>query len=150
MTADSGGVAIRPIEIGDVESIAWLYEHFWREQSNVEAMRRTAFRVVSDPRQTVLCAIVDRRIVGTASAAVCDDLYGHCAPFLVMENLIVDPDYRKRGIGRSLVSRLEAFGREHGCRHIHFITDAHRTEAIRFYEALGCSAQTHIGFKKEI
>ena len=128
MARDEGGVTVRRMKIEDVASIARLYEHFRREPSDVAAMRRTASRVLSDDRQTVLCAVVDGRVVGTVSGAVCDDLYGNCDPFLVMENVIVDPQYRKRGIGRSLVTALEAFGREHGCRHIHFITGAHRSD----------------------
>lgn len=38
---------------------------------------------------------------------ICEELYGDCRPFLVLENMIIDKSYRKKGIGKALISELE-------------------------------------------
>ena len=57
---------------------------------------------------------------------VCDELYGECNPFLVMEDLVVDKGYRKIGIGRALMIELEKFAKEWNCIQILFVTESDR------------------------
>jgi len=51
--------------------------------------------------------------------------------------LVVDKDYRKRGIGKELIKALENWARLKNCRIISLRSNIKRTEAHKFYRALG-------------
>jgi predicted N-acetyltransferase YhbS len=81
---------------------------------------------------------------------VCHELYGQCRPFMVVEDVIVDRDHRRRGIASDLMRTVERTAIARGCSHIIFVTEARRTDAHRFYQSLGYRADTHKGFKKRL
>jgi GNAT superfamily N-acetyltransferase len=51
--------------------------------------------------------------------------------------LVIDERYRGRGVGRSLLARVEAAARARGCLLMEVTSAAHRDAAHRFYEAAG-------------
>lgn len=101
-------------------------------------------------RASTFCATVDGNVVGSVMGTVCDELYGNCRPFLLMEDLIVDKAYREQGIGKALMAELEDYAAEHGCSQIQFITERDREDAIAFYASLGFDTRKHIGFKQTL
>src|SRR3954447_10298154 len=57
--------------------------------------------------------------------------------FGVLDELVVDPTWRRRGIGRRLAHAVEQWARESGAPWIELNVYDFNTEARRFYEALG-------------
>ena len=53
-------------------------------------------------RHILLAAEDGGRLVGSVMGVVCEELYGDGRPFLVVENLIVDKEQRRKGAGRML------------------------------------------------
>lgn len=112
---------------------------------------RTVFRKLADDTNYIfLCAEIDGKIVGTIQGIVCYELYGECNPFLVMENFVVDAQYRQKGIGRMLLNELESIGKERKCSQIIFITETQRRDAVEFYQKMGFDPTSHAGFKKSL
>ena len=143
-------VKIRKLLQGDLQALARLYMQFWDEESSPDRMRARYEELSTNPKYMILCATIDEVVVGSIMGIVCDELYGECRPFLVMENLIVAAEYRRKGIGQALLRELEKQAREWKCSQILFITEADRKDAVSFYEAAGYSARKHIGFKKSL
>lgn len=141
---------IRRLKEEDLPALARLYEQFWNEESNVQEMRHKYQELKDDSRYVTLCAIVDGAVVGSATGIICDELYGECRPFLVMEDLVVDRRYRRQGIGSALVVEIEKHASEYGCSQIQFLTETSRKDALLFYRSLGYDAKTHVGFKKTL
>lgn len=141
---------VRKIQEQDLESIIELYKQFWGDISNLDKMKKKCKETIGNSNFIVLCVEIDKKVVGTITGIVCNDLYGDCKPFLVMENLITSKEYRKKGIGKALLSELEKKGREMECTQILFITETNRNDAISFYEAMGYDPKTHVGFKKSL
>jgi ribosomal protein S18 acetylase RimI-like enzyme len=54
-----------------------------------------------------------------------------------VKSMYVAPAARERGIGRSLLERLEAIAADHGCRATRLDTALHMTAAIALYRSLG-------------
>lgn len=75
-----------------------------------------------------------RQIAGFASLYTAG---GTC----LLEELLVHPDYRRQGIGRTLVTRAEKLARQNKCHKIRLETDDGLKPAISLYKA--------VGFKKE-
>ena len=113
-------------------------------------MRERFLELRNDPRHVVLCATVDGAVVGSTTGIICEELYGECAPFLVMEDLIVDERFRRRGIGAALMEELMRYARRNGCGQVQFMTEAGREGAIAFYRSQGYDPKLHVGFKKRL
>jgi GNAT superfamily N-acetyltransferase len=141
---------IRNLTEGDLVSLADLYSQFWGERSSSEKMRATFRRLAADPHYIFLGAEHQGHLVGSAMGIVCEELYGDCNPFMVVEDVIVDEHHRRRGIGASLMRELEACAAARRCSYLLFVTESERTVAHRFYESLGYQPDAHKGFKKRL
>ncbi|OHD36070.1 MAG: hypothetical protein A2355_07915 [Spirochaetes bacterium RIFOXYB1_FULL_32_8] len=141
---------IRPLLECDFESLNKLYYTFWNEESNINKMHDIYRRYCDNNNYIILCALENNIVVGSIMGIICYELYGECDPFLIMEDLVVDIKYRKKGIGKLLLRNLEEIGKEKGCKQIQFITEKNRQDSIIFYESLGYNSTKHIGFKKKL
>ena len=134
----------------DLSPLSELFRQFWGENTSLEKMHLTFSRLATDPSYVLLAAKQGTRLVGFAMGIICEELYGDCKPFMVMEDLIVDKNQRRSGIGAALIRELEQFAINHDCCQIIFITEAERTEALKFYGSLGYEFEPYKGFKKRI
>lgn len=66
-----------------------------------------------------------------------------------VESVRVRSDLRGQGIGHRLMADAEARARAAGCSLMQLATHATRTEAHRFYAALGFTP-SHIGYKRDL
>lgn len=64
------------------------------------------------------------------------------APGIYLEDVYVDPEYRGRGIGKSVFVYLARLALERGCGRFEWSVLTWNEPAIRFYEKLGSKAKT--------
>src|SRR5262249_39191762 len=74
------------------------------------------------------------RIVGAVTLAL---RQGASATVPVVHWLLVDPAWRRRGVGRLLMSQLERAARDDGWREIELETHAGWEAAVAFYQSIG-------------
>jgi predicted N-acetyltransferase YhbS len=141
---------IRKLHISDIDQLAVLYSEFWGEESSVPKMKEVYSRMEKDSGYLILVAIENEKVIGSIYGAVCQELYGDCKPFLVMEDFIVNPSERRKGIGRALLFEMEKFAKESNCSQIIFITENDRKDTVRFYQSIGYNPFVHTGFKKSL
>lgn len=142
------------LEIGrvresDLEAISGLHVHFWGEPSDVEAMGEALRQLEDDPDHILLAARIGGECVGTATGVICHGLYSGLDTYLVIEDVVVDEAFRRRGIASSLVTELERFARERSCRQMIVLTESVRHDAHGMYGALGFESRW-TGFKKKL
>ncbi len=53
--------------------------------------------------------------------------------------LYISPPWRRRGVGRALVERVEAYGKKVGASHVWLETSSHNVPGVRAYERIGFS-----------
>lgn len=140
---------IERVTVDDLEAIATLHAHFWGEVSDVESMRRALERLERDANHILLAARVDGVCVGTATGVICHGLYGGFDSYLVVEDVVVDPNHRRRGLGRALLGELERTAREHSCTQMVLLTETCREDAMALYESVGFEGHLR-GFKKKL
>jgi ribosomal protein S18 acetylase RimI-like enzyme len=141
---------IRKLLPGDLGALARLYKQFWGEEPSLDKMKARFEELAANPKYIILCATINEVVVGSVMGIVCDELYGECRPFLLMENLVVDAGFRRHGIGKALLSELEKQACDWKCSQILFITEADRKDAVSFYKSIGYNPTEHIGFKKSL
>jgi ribosomal protein S18 acetylase RimI-like enzyme len=85
------------------------------------------------------------RIVGLVGYRLQENLlYGS---FVFVDDLVVDAEYRSRGIGAQLLSVARNYANEHNCRHFVLDTGLHMALAQRFYYSQGLLAHA-MGFRE--
>lgn len=134
----------------DLEDLAGLYRQFWNEGSDISRMRAEFQRLSSNPDYIFLAARKGGKLVGSAMGIVCRELYGQCRPFMVIEDVVIDTDHRRQGVGSMLMRELERLAGLRECGTILFVTEQDRTAAHRFYESLGYAPDRYRGFKKRL
>jgi len=143
-------VKIKRLTESDLSALAELFQQFWNENSSPGKMQSTFSRISANPAYILLAARQDGCLVGFAMGIVCEELYGECKPFMVIEDLIVDRSHRRTAVASELMRRLERYAVAHECCQIIFVTEAHRTEALKFYQSMGYEFEPYKGFKKPL
>ena len=69
---------------------------------------------------------------------------------MLIEDVVVLPDYRSKGIGKMLMQTLEDFGRMNNCKYVILVSEAKRTSSHKFYESIGYPSGKEMGFKKRL
>ncbi|MEL7656197.1 MAG: GNAT family N-acetyltransferase [Bacillota bacterium] len=133
----------------DIPQLAQLYKQFWGEDSSIDTMYIQFKKFQGNGSHILLSAVEDNQLVGSVMGVICEELYGDCKSFLVLENMIVDKEHRNRGIGRALISELERRAAEK-CNQIILVTEANRIDACSFYESVGYRPEAYKGFKKKL
>lgn len=133
----------------DLPQLAALYRQFWSEESDIEKMETQFERLSRQNTHILLSAVEEGVMVGSVMGVVCEELYGDCRPFLVLENMIVDKACRHKGVGRALLQELEKRAKARDCTQILLVTETWREDACAFYEACGFQLDNR-GFKKKL
>ena len=141
---------IRDLETTDIESLSKLYFQFWNEVSDTEKMKSKFAELQNNKAYILLCAICEDSVVGSVMGIICEDLYGSCKPFLLLENMVVDSAHRGKGIGKALYTELERRAKIKGCSQIILVTETNRKDACRLYESVGFHPTANTGYKKKI
>ena len=139
-------VTIRPATLADEEAALHLIKELFaapggtppdytRERASV------GFRyAVEQADADVLLAMTGDEVIGLASMYVVfpSIRFGlRC----YLQDLVVTPSRRSRGIGRLLLDAASEWAREHGCHHLALDSGTRRRDAHRFYIAQGMSQE---------
>ena len=100
----------------------------------------------ADPRQWLVVAEQDGRVIGTAQLTYIPGLSRRGGTRAQIEAVRISGTARGSGLGSQLVGWCVDRAREHGCLLVQLTSDVSRLDAHRFYEKLGFEA-SHIGFK---
>jgi GNAT superfamily N-acetyltransferase len=107
----------------------------------------TAFeQIEADPRNRLLVAERDGRVVGTLQLTMLPGLSRHGMLRGQIEAVRVAADQRGQRLGRRLIEWAIEVARGQGCGLVQLTSDKQRPDAIRFYESLGFTA-SHEGLK---
>lgn len=142
---------IREARPGDLDSLLELYAGpaslYGGAKTPTRGEAEDLFtRVLLDPNQKTLVAEVYAEVVGTLVLAVLPNLAHGGASYAVVENVVVDEDYRGEGIGRALMEEAVRRAREAGAYKMALCSNLDREGAHEFYRSLGMKA-SHLGFE---
>ncbi|MEV4122346.1 GNAT family N-acetyltransferase [Micromonospora sp. NPDC049645] len=95
----------------------------------------------------LLLAVAGDAFVGTLDTLVAPNLTHGARPYMVVENVVVAPGWRRRGVARALMLAAFEQATEAGCYKVQLVSNAARTDAHRFYASVGF-AQTAVGYRR--
>ena len=71
-------------------------------------------------------------------------------PVVLLEDFVVSPFYRSRGVGARLCNYAIEFAQERGCKRLTLLTDDTNADAQRFYQSQGFVRSNMVVFRREI
>jgi GNAT superfamily N-acetyltransferase len=132
----------------DVPRILELYSELTEEQHHLlpDDARSAFAKIVSTPGHELLVVEEDGVVVGTMVLLVVPNLSHGALPWAIVENIVVDDRYHRKGISRLLMEYAITNACQAGCYKVQLLSNKKRHEAHRFYQALGFEASAH-GFR---
>jgi ribosomal protein S18 acetylase RimI-like enzyme len=140
------GVRVWLAREDDAESvtalIAGFRDHMGRDQPTEDQIRATVEVLLRDPATEYLLASAD----GGRPAGICQLRYRLAvwtgAEDCWLEDLFVESDARRAGLGRALVTAAVERAEQRGCKRMELDVDESNTGALAFYRRLGLSAES--------
>jgi ribosomal protein S18 acetylase RimI-like enzyme len=133
-------VEIRCGAAADLDALARLLGFLFSIESDFRPdairQRRGLAMLLGDPRAAVLVAVEDHRVVGMATAQLLVSTAEGELSALV-EDVVVDPEARGRGVGAQLVAQCEEWARSRGATRLQLLADRDNAAALRFYDRAG-------------
>jgi len=105
--------------------------------------------ILADADQRLLVAEDGGRLVGSAHLMVLRHFGRSLSRSAVVEGVVVDPAYRRAGVGAALMRAAAEAARRAGCYKLALTSNLARTGAHRFYSRLGWK-RSHFGYSLEL
>ena|ERR1039458_6938010 len=146
-------VIIRGAVEADLGLIVELFEYGslveGKEEPTDLARYHAALHEIERSKGEVLVAEVGGRVVGVCQLIIFRHLQAKGGLCAEVESVHVHPTHRGQGIGSVLMGAAITKARALGCYRMQLTSNNARSEAHRFYEALGFEASHH-GFKLKL
>ena len=148
---------IRPAKEDDLDALLPLYGALWTDEPPEEVRPHVASILAGTPRSTLplttFVAEHEESLVGFVEVGLRSHAEG-CDPTRAVgfiEGWYVTPNFRKRGVGRALVARAEAWSRQNGAAELGSDTWIDHQMSIDAHQALGFEvAERAIHFRKDL
>lgn len=132
---------VRPAVLSDIPALVELLGVLFAQEADFEPdpqKQERALRLIIESPQAgvVLVAPEESEIAGMVSLLFTISTAAG-GPACWLEDMVVRPDQRERGVGSRLLSSAIAYARERGFTRIALVTDATNEGAIRFYDRHG-------------
>ncbi len=137
-------IQIRKMQKKDLPQIQKLYKDLIPEGVSMDTLEQHFDAIAELPQYFLAVAVKGEKVLGSTMGIVCIALD---APFLVVENVIVDNGCRGQGIGRQIFDALDRYAIEHNCEYAILVSSGFRKQAHKFYEAMGYTDDVR-GFRK--
>jgi len=98
--------------------------------------RGLAMLLAAPDRARIQVAETDGQVVGMCCGQVLIST-AEGGPALVVEDVVVQEDWRKHGLGRRLLAALEHWAAAQGIRRLQLLADRNNAPAMQFYGRLG-------------
>lgn len=140
---------IRTVALSELDGVLELIDQFERPvapRPGAKALEEI-FGNIHQAGGAVLGAFRDGKIIGTCTVNLCANLSWSGRPYAIIENVIVAPDQRRKGVGKALLAFAQDFALESGCYKVALMTGSRKPETLKFYEEAGFTGNK-IGFQR--
>ena len=117
-----------------------------RQNPSLDDCQRVFAEISASPSHELLVAEDRGEVVGTLVLLIVPNLSHGARPWALVENIIVNEQYRRQGIGRLLMNYAVGKAKEAGCYKIELSSNKRRKGAHKFYRSMGFELSAH-GFR---
>jgi N-acetylglutamate synthase-like GNAT family acetyltransferase len=142
---------IREAEAKDVSALSRLYRQLVgpvAPDTPIDVREDRIDEIRANPHNFLFVVEINDRICGTAFLTLCLYPLYRFQPYAVLENFVIDEREQGKSYGKLLMRYMEHFCVEADCSKIMLLSNSKRSEAHRFFEKQGFSAERKKGFVK--
>jgi GNAT superfamily N-acetyltransferase len=122
----------------DLPDLHRLYGQLHREdKTSFEELRHAYSVMKSHPGCRIFVAVKDDLVVGTFALYLLPNMTRHGRMAAVIENVVVDIEYRRRGVGRAMIEYARDLACSMNCYKLSLTSNAGREGSHMFYEQCG-------------
>jgi ribosomal protein S18 acetylase RimI-like enzyme len=140
---------VRRIRNEELEDLLGLYGQLHEGDPDIREDPRLEEHwdnILNDPNLHYLAVEVDGKIVSSCCLAIIKNLTRAMRPYCIIENVITDRNFRKRGYGTMVLSKAVDIARERDCYKVMLLTGQKDEGTLRFYEQAGFVRGKKTGF----
>jgi ribosomal protein S18 acetylase RimI-like enzyme len=131
------GISIRIAKESDLQRIAFLYEQAFGVPTKPDLMHAQFAKIKSNPDYYFIVASDTRKndlCVGFTHLVVHHEFLDTTKPFATAWSVMVDKEYRGRGIGNMLIEHCEKIAKGKNCQFLKLTTNESRPAMIKTCE----------------
>lgn len=143
-------VVIQQAGLKDLEDLLSLYRELNPQDLSVpleEALAVWTQMLTASPMIKTFIGREEKRLVAACSLITVPNLTRGLKPWAVLENVVTASGCRCKGFGKMIVNHAVKEAEAMGCYKVMLLSSASRSEAHRFYEALGFDGSSKKGYQ---
>lgn len=136
----------------DLADLLQLYTHL-HEDSVPEVDERLIARwkeILDDPRQCVIVAREDGKVVSSCVLVIVPNLTRGQRPYALIENVVTDSAYRRRSLGSACLEYAVREAQARGCYKVMLMTSSKEEGTLNFYRKAGFDSQEKTAFIRRL
>ena len=129
---------IKKASTGDLPHILKLYAQIDnKDVLSIDDAIRIFDKLKTYPNYSLYVAKIIDNVIGTFELLIMDNLAHKGCPSGVVEDVVVDENYRSMGIGKIMMEFAKDICQKNGCYKLTLSSNINRDRAHKFYESLG-------------
>lgn len=144
---------IRLINYDELSELLDLYKQLQPNDPDVYKnceLKSTWDLIYNDPNLYYIVVEVNGRIVSSCNIAIIKNLTRNLHPYGLVENVITDSSYRKKGYATKALNMAMDIAKDNDCYKVMLLTGSKREETLKFYEQVGFVRGIKTGFVKNL
>lgn len=102
--------------------------------------------ILKDGRQQIIVIEQDGKLVSSCTLILVPNLTHQKRPYALVENVVTDPAYRKKGYASACLNIALQAAKKAGCYKIMLMTGSKSESTMRFYEGAGYNREDKTAF----
>lgn len=139
----------REIKESELQELLDLYQHL-HEQDDLQPKPQvveTIWRQIQNNCNIKYFGIFhENKLISSSTISIIPNLTRSCRPYAVIENVVTHKQYRKRGLGKTILEKAISFAWESNCYKIMLMTGRLNENTFRFYESVGFNRHSKQAF----
>ncbi|MDP4090755.1 MAG: GNAT family N-acetyltransferase [Bacillota bacterium] len=103
-------------------------------------------RIINDKDHHIIAGLVNDRIISSCVVVIIPNLTHNQRPYALVENVITDEKYRKKGYGTALLNYAKDIAVKDNCYKIMLLTGSKKESTLSFYEQAGFNMKDKTAF----
>lgn len=139
---------IREINGSDFQGLSALYTHLHNNKPIENNDKNIALfnEILADKNHHIIVAEEDGKIVSSCVCIIVPNLTHNQQPYALIENVVTDKAYRKRGLASECLSYAKNLALENNCYKIMLMTGSKKRSTHRFYRKNGYNRFEKTGY----
>lgn len=139
---------IREITEKDLDELMLLYTQLHGNPPPDKTRELTELwqKIISDENHHIIVAEENGKVVSSCVCVIIPNLTHEQRPYPLIENVVTDEAYRKRGLATACLGFAREIARKEKCYKIMLMTGSKEESTLRFYERAGYNQNDKTAF----